>query len=224
MANLQSPAPKPAQARTAQGTNAPGQIRGVKPLVPIPEAWIWIWTGLIVAVAAALAYWAWRRWRRKRAIPKIEVTVPPHLRARRTLDAALQFISDQERFCVLVSGTLRIYLEECFQLDAPRRTTEEFLEELQQSAMLSLDHKRLLADFLTRCDGVKFARTQPTEVELMELHAAACRLVDETAPTAIAIPAPGARMDTPPAPPPPPPPPPSPAQETPNANPASAAP
>jgi len=38
-----------------------------------------------------------------------------------------------------------------------------------------------LADFLTRCDLVKFARYEPTEEDLLSLLDSALKLVDETA-------------------------------------------
>src|SRR5437868_6639404 len=39
-----------------------------------------------------------------------------------------------------------------------------------------------LADFLSQCDLIKFAKYEPTEVELRKLHEAAVRLVNETEP------------------------------------------
>jgi hypothetical protein len=42
--------------------------------------------------------------------------------------------------------------------------------------------KESLGDFLQRCDLVKFARYEPGEPELRDLHASALRLVEETEP------------------------------------------
>jgi hypothetical protein len=97
----------------------------------------------------------------------------------------LALIGQPEPFCTLVSDTLRVYLEERFRFHAPDRTTEEFLDELQSSPMLSLPQKQSLGDFLVRCDLVKFARYEPGEPELRALHDAAVRLVDETAPPSL---------------------------------------
>ncbi|MCX8107988.1 MAG: hypothetical protein N3G20_04215, partial [Verrucomicrobiae bacterium] len=85
-----------------------------------------------------------------------------------------------EPFCVEVSQIVRTYMEQQFNLHAPERTTEEFLAELQDSSLLSLDQKRSLADFLMRCDLVKFARYEPGEPELRDLYDAAVRLIEET--------------------------------------------
>ena len=92
-------------------------------------------------------------------------------------------IHDAERFCVEVSNIIRDYLEQRFQLHAPDRTTEEFLFELQSSNRLADDHKQLLADFLSACDLVKFAKAEPPEQELRGLHEAGSRLVGETQPS-----------------------------------------
>ena len=108
--------------------------------------------------------------------------IPPHERARQKLQQALQFLYEPVPFTVLVSDTIRLYLEERFTFRAPERTTEEFLHELQNSSHLTPDQKQTLGEFLSRCDLVKFARYEPTEMELRDLHAAAVRLVDETEP------------------------------------------
>ena len=63
---------------------------------------------------------------------------------------------------------------------APERTTEEFLDELQSSALLSYSQKQLLGDFLMRCDLVKFAKHEPALEQLRELYQSALKLVDET--------------------------------------------
>ena len=82
----------------------------------------------------------------------------------------------------MVSDTIRWYLEERFSFRAPERTTEEFLYELQGTDLLTPDQKTSLGEFLQRCDLVKFARYEPGEPELRDLHDSALRLVEETEP------------------------------------------
>jgi hypothetical protein len=96
------------------------------------------------------------------------------------LAEALTFLSDPNRFCTMVADATRLYLEERFNLRAPERTTEEFLVELRTNPHLTLDQKQSLGAFLEGCDLVKFARLEPTEITLRQLHDAALRLVDET--------------------------------------------
>ncbi len=170
--------------QSAPATNAAAEIdiREAKPPVEIPNPWIWAAWALVLAALLLGAWAAWTRWRRARTRPPSVPSVPAHVRAREKLQAALKFLSQPEPFCVAVSNALRAYLEERFDLHAPERTTEEFLLELRASERLGPDQKERLGDFLSRCDLVKFARYEPTEVELLELHAAALRLVDETEP------------------------------------------
>jgi hypothetical protein len=161
------------------GTN---ELRDIKPPVEIPNGWIFVWWGLGVLALAALLFWAWRYWQRRRAQQLIIPPVPPHVLAKQKLAEALNHISQPKEFCILVSDTARWYLEQRFDFRAPERTTEEFLHELQATDLLTPDQKQSLGEFLNRCDLVKFARYEPGEPELRELHAAAVRLVEETEP------------------------------------------
>ncbi len=165
--------PLPAAADT-------NDLRPIKPPVEIPSGWEWlVWTLAVLAVAVAL-FFLFRWWLRRLATPAIVPVIPPPVRARQRLEQALQLLADPRLFCIAVSDALRVYLEERFELRAPERTTEEFLVDLQTATHLNDAQKRSLADFLERCDLVKFARFEPTESALSELHESALRLVDET--------------------------------------------
>ncbi len=81
-------------------------------------------------------------------------------------------------FHLKISDILRHYIENRFGFKAPERTTEEFLTELsmarpEKNSLLG-SHKTLLADFLTHCDLVKFAKHEPTITE-SEKTVAICR-------------------------------------------------
>jgi hypothetical protein len=108
--------------------------------------------------------------------------VPAHIRARQKLEEALALISQPKPFVIAVSDAARAYLEERFQFRAPERTTEEFLRELGGTDLLAGEQKESLGGFLESCDLVKFAKYQPTETELRELHHSAVKLVEETEP------------------------------------------
>src|SRR5262249_24036040 len=140
-------------ALASQGTNA---LRDIRPPVEIPSGWAWVWWALMFLVAAAVAIWGWRYWRTLRAqIPLVPV-IPPHVRARQKLQEALALIAQPRPFCIMVSDTIRWYLEERFSFRAPERTTEEFLYVLQGTDLLTPDQKTSLGEFLQRCDLVKF--------------------------------------------------------------------
>jgi hypothetical protein len=161
------------------GTN---RLRDIKQPVAIPSGWAWVLWVLAALALAALLAWAWRcRQRRRAQVPPVPV-IPPHVRAKQKLQEALALIGRPREFCILVSDTLRLYLEERFDFHAPERTTEEFLHELRGTRLLLAAQKESLGEFLRRCDLVKFARYEPGEPELRDLHASALRLVEETEP------------------------------------------
>lgn len=183
---------------SAVGTN---DIRGIKPPVEIPNEWLWVWIALGTLVAALAAWFIWKKLRQKQSLVPAEPIIPPHIRAKQRLAEALRLIGDPNQFCTEVSQTLRLYLEERFELRAPERTTEEFLVELQSSRHLTLDQKLSLGEFLQSCDLVKFARHEPTESNLRQLHDSALRLVDETQFEPVATAMPAAATTEPPTPP-----------------------
>jgi len=164
-------------ASTLISTN---ELRAIKPPLDLPNPWAWVWwsLGILALAAAIVGIWYWRRQQRLRPAPV--VVIPPHVRARQKLAEAWPLLPDPDRFCTHVSHTLRSYLEERYGLHAPERTTDEFLLELQASRFLNPTQKESLQNFLRSCDLVKFARFEPTETVLRDLHDAALRLVDET--------------------------------------------
>ena len=169
----------------APGTN---DIHGIKPPVDIPMSWIWVVviiavTIWVLAAIALLIFWLVRK--KAAVIPPVPI-IPPHERARRKLQEALAMIGEPRPFCILVSDTIRLYLEERFTFHAPDRTTEEFLHELQATDLLLPDQKQSLGEFLSVCDMVKFAKYEPGPPELQALYDSALRLVDETEPQPVA--------------------------------------
>ncbi len=171
-----------APTNALQSLSNTNELRDIKPPVEVPTGWEWLWWALGALAVAALLWVAWRAWRRRAADKPPPAAIPPHVRARQRLQAALALISQPREFCIEVSDSIRQYLEERFDFRAPERTTEEFLYELQATQLLSEQQKEALAAFLQPCDLVKFARYEPTEMELRDLHEAALRLVFETEP------------------------------------------
>ncbi len=155
-------------------------IRGIRAPVVIPNYWAWLFWGLGFLLAAALVWWLFRKRRRPQTPTVPLIIIPPHEKALARLREALDLLGQPGPFCTLVSDTIRIYVEDRFTLRAPERTTEEFLEELQRSSLLTLEQKNVLGDFLMRCDLVKFARYEPQRPELEAIYDSAVRLVEET--------------------------------------------
>jgi hypothetical protein len=164
------------------GTNDIHDIRDIKPPIDIPSGLEWLWLTLAVLAVIALSLLAWSLWKKSRLRAALEPVIPAHIRAKAALQKALELIGQPKEFCILVSDTVRRYLEERFAFHAPERTTEEFLRELSETNLLSADQKESLGRFLENCDLVKFAKYEPGENELRELHSSAVRLVEETEP------------------------------------------
>jgi len=176
LSSMLPPSPAPA---TPTGTNA---LRDIKPPVEIPGGWAWLGWVLPAVLAVAVGILLYRLWRGNRLNRPGPPPIPAHVRARHRLAEALALIGQPREFCIVVSDAARQYLEERFSFHAPERTTEEFLHELQATDRLTPEQKRSLGRFLESCDLVKFARYQPGEPELRDLHGSAVRLVDETEP------------------------------------------
>ena len=165
------------------GTNS---LRDIKPPVEIPSGWAWLWWILGALVLIGIAVLVWSLLKKKAQVPVVP-PIPAHIRAKQKLQEALALVSQPKPFCTAVSDTIRFYLEEQFSFRAPERTTEEFLHELQKTNLLLPDQKDSLGEFLKRCDLVKFARYEPGEPELHDLHRSAVRLVEETEPEPMLI-------------------------------------
>jgi hypothetical protein len=172
----------PTNSGSALVSGSTNALRDIKPPVEIPSGWAWLFWVSGALILAALLWLAWRFWINRRTQFITIPAVPPHIRARQKLQDALALLDHPREFCIAVSDTIRWYLEERFDFRAPERTTEEFLYELQSTDLLSTIQKTSLARFLERCDLVKFARYEPGQPELRDLHACALQLVDETQP------------------------------------------
>lgn len=163
-------------------------IHDIKPDVIVPLPW-WVWTA-IAGMVIILAVAAWLYWQHRRERAQ-EVFVPRKSAAeevRERLEQARQFMlaGEVEAFYVEVSNAVRQYIERQFRLRAGEQTTEEFLQDMARSPRMQEAHKELLAEFMTQCDLVKFARYQPGPAEMEGALAAAARFVDETVPQEMA--------------------------------------
>jgi Domain of unknown function (DUF4381) len=164
-------------------------IHDIKPDVLILPPW-WVWALLALAVVT-VGLVVWLALRKRRQAAK-EVFVPRQNaveEARERLETArrLMLAGETEAFYIAVSDAIRQYIERQFRLRAAEQTTEEFLQDMTRSQRLRPTHKELLADFLTQCDLVKFARFRPGPKETEAVLAAAIRFVDETVPQEVAL-------------------------------------
>jgi len=160
-------------------------LRDVKAPEPIPIDWrpfYWIGGGVLaLLLLGALAYHLFVR--PKRAAPAPPPT-PAHMVALAALDAlrARKLVEQGafKDFYSTLSDIVRRYLEDRFHVRAPEMTTEEFLLTTSRDGRLAAPHRRLLGEFLTESDMVKFARHVPTIADSARAFEAARRFVDDT--------------------------------------------
>ena len=133
----------------------------------MPGRYRTLWLIAALIALAACAYFGirllavWRTRARRRSAYDV---------AKADLDALLMAprpgAREMDAFFVQLSGIVRRYLEDRFGLRSPELTTEEFVEELAHSPDLVRSHQRLLREFLSRADLVKFAHVVPDPVDV----------------------------------------------------------
>jgi hypothetical protein len=177
-----TPTASPAVASPAQ----PGDedIYDIRPPLFFLRSWLWLWLVLAALALAGLIVLLvlWLR-RRFAATEKTayELTLERLEQAR-----ALMNENDPRPYGNAVSEVIRTYLGQRFQARSTRRTTEEFLRDMETNPAGPLaQHRELLRDFLQACDLLKFARYQPGPAELEQVHRSAMTFVTATKPAPI---------------------------------------
>jgi hypothetical protein len=142
-------------------------IEGVVEM-PRPASRWWLWTLAAIGVAAVPSGWLLLRNRRARQVVRIFKSAHEgaYLRLRARVAANLVEQGQVKEFYEQISGILRYYIEDRFDLHAPDRTTEEFLGELRSAQTLASADQQTLEEFLTHCDLVKFAKHEPTTEQI----------------------------------------------------------
>ncbi|MCM8761004.1 MAG: BatD family protein [Candidatus Omnitrophica bacterium] len=161
--------PKGAPARDIKDIKGPLSFKEINLFVVIGTSIL-----ILAACTAAIIY----RKMRKRAPLRL-----PHETALEELEAikaAFLQGGDVKEYFIGVSDCVRRYIERVFSVKAPEMTTEEFLNSLRVSSVLSLAHKELLRGFLNACDLVKFAKYAPTRNEAENIYLTAKSFIEET--------------------------------------------
>jgi hypothetical protein len=178
----------PATGPTAEATNAPtnagpkqDEIYDIRPPLFFLRSWLWLWIALVAAAAVALLVLVWNWFKTPRTMdPRTayDLTLEKLEKAR-----ALMSEEDPAPYAVFVSETIRGYLGQRFLAPSTRRTTEEFLRQMEADTESPLaEHRDLLREFLQSCDLVKFAKYQPTMAELEQVQDRAFNFVTATKP------------------------------------------
>jgi hypothetical protein len=168
-------------AQVQSGAPPQDELEDIRPPFFYLHSWSWLWIALaILAVIAGLIFlWFWLRPQRQ-LTPKsaYELALEKLEKAR-----ALLKVENPMPYAIFVSETIRSYLGQRFQAPSTRRTTEEFLKQMEADKTTPLaEHRDLLREFLHSCDMVKFARYQPTLPELEHVQQRATTFVTATKP------------------------------------------
>jgi len=180
-----SDATPPPALNAPDPTNAvppkPDDIEDIRPPFFFLHSWFWLWIGLAVTAAIALLVLFWFRFRPQRQLTPLsayEMTLAKLEKARELLRE-----ENPMPYAIFVSETIRTYLGQRFASPSTRRTTEEFLGQMEADRSTPLaEHRDLLREFLQSCDLVKFARYQPTFGELEKVQQRAFNFVTATKP------------------------------------------
>ncbi len=164
--------------------NAAGELKPppgrLEPLPDeLPAAVAWSASGLVLLViAAAVAAFVW--WKTHQVVRRRSAYEVAAEKLARLMGEPLPAGDAVGLFYVKLSGIVRQYLEDRFDIRAPELTTEEFLASVADSPDLSRAHQGLLNAFLRQADLVKFAGLQPSNDDIEASISAARRFLDET--------------------------------------------
>jgi hypothetical protein len=173
--------PLPGLAGAGGASGKPDDIYDIRPpfFYLKPLTWLWVLLGVLSALSLAVLLWFWLKpLQERRAKTAYDLALEKLERARALLDE-----ENAEPYAVLVSETVRTYLGQRFHTPSTRRTTEEFLRQMQADSGTPLSaHADLLRGFLEACDLVKFAHYQPGRAELEQVQQRAVSFVTATRP------------------------------------------
>lgn len=137
------------------------QIRDIAPPIdvfPYPP-WMVALAAALALIVLGLAVWLIVRAIRNRPAPPPPSPRTVAIRELEALRAQLGKIGAYP-FSIAVSDVLRRFVGAHFQLHAERQTSPEFLAAIAKAPQFSDDDRALLAQFLERCDMIKFARVE----------------------------------------------------------------
>jgi hypothetical protein len=160
-------------------------LRWLKPPVAGDNS-LWI-AAITVTVLLAIALLVWKISRDKKQRKNFFKPTPPHVLALRELENLRSMLNTEDdlEFVKKISRIVRVYIQERFGLRAPHRSTEEFLQEARNSLLLTEENRESLANFLVKCDLVKFALRRADGEQMKDLFSAAQQFIESTIPAAV---------------------------------------
>lgn len=171
----------PASCPLNLSTGPKGDIRDIRgPIhIPDPRLWVFYTLGGILLLFLAWAFWKWLgKQRSLRSKTDFEIAFEELEKAKALINPEMA-----ERFSVMVSKTIRTYIENRFGIRVTKKTTHEFITRVAAEPSSELNpHSEPLREFLGHCDLAKFARQTLSQEQMEKMVQSAWRFVDETRP------------------------------------------
>ncbi|MDO5566127.1 MAG: hypothetical protein Q4G59_05675, partial [Planctomycetia bacterium] len=152
---------------------------------PSIASYAWLWFVLAAIVLLAILTTLLVRYRRKRIVQAAAVEPTPFEVAKGRLDELMNgrlYEKDVKEFYLQITAIVRWYIEKVTGVQAPDRTTEEFLREIttdiHQRQTFGDELRGRLRHFLEFADLVKFAKFQPTLDDIFEGYRSASSVVE----------------------------------------------
>lgn len=162
-------------------TGPKGDIRDIRGPIHIPDPTLRLFYALGGILLLLLAWAAWKWFSKRKAFSAktaFEIAFEELEKAK-----GLMTPEKAERFSVMVSDTVRTYIEKRFSMRATRKTTHEFMTLVAAEPSGELNqHEKPLQEFLAHCDLAKFARQTFNVEQMRKMHRSAWRFVEETIP------------------------------------------
>lgn len=146
-------------------------FKPIKPLRSVSFNWLdyWFWIlGSFLLITAIVLYFT--MWRKRKKAPKPMPVVPSKSPFERAVEALDQLEKEQpwhtdvKGYYTSLTGVLRNYFEQQFNIPAMEQTTAELMDDIKPVTILNQQRNEIHA-ILSLADLAKFAKLQPTPQE-----------------------------------------------------------
>ncbi|MEW5767183.1 MAG: BatD family protein [bacterium] len=145
-------------------------IRDIKSPLSIPYSRLFylVLASILLVIGGAIGGYLFYQRRKVREVVSAPLRSPEEIayeRLKNLNGSNLLAEGKLKKYYIILSETIRAYLEAKFEIPVLDRTTNELYEEMRQAELdQSFCHK--VKDFLEQCDLVKFAKYRPTRVTI----------------------------------------------------------
>ncbi|MCX7872584.1 MAG: hypothetical protein N2487_04795 [Verrucomicrobiae bacterium] len=149
-----------------------------------PRPLLWLSAAILILLIIYLVYKLRKRHRKTSSLDKSQKSAQEeaYVDALAELEKLRSRMSRENSrvYAIEASAIVRKYIEQRFMICAPMRSTEEFFIEAQKSDKLDESDRKVLNEFLSACDFLKFAKAWAEMDELGKIHSLAVEFVKKT--------------------------------------------